>query len=114
MKRKNSISGGTRTHNPQIRSLVRCPLRHEDKLALLFAFIKLNTQIFATYRHSTSLSSFFFSNVRDTSLSILTLNFSQNYSSVGLKISARSVLCTLSFPKHSILIPISHPLTLDK
>ena len=42
--RKNNISGGIRTHNPQIRSLVRCPLRHEDKVSRKCLIIFINSK----------------------------------------------------------------------
>ena len=32
---KKVINGGTRTHNPQIRSLMRYPLRHADLIEVL-------------------------------------------------------------------------------
>ena len=41
MPAKKVINGGTRTHNPQIRSLMRYPLRHADldnSLVAIFSF----------------------------------------------------------------------------
>ncbi len=44
-KIKKSILGGDRTHNPQIRSLMRCPLRHEDVNSEVLATSSFRAQL---------------------------------------------------------------------
>ena len=41
---KKVINGGTRTHNPQIRSLMRYPLRHADLIEVLVPVFPLKPE----------------------------------------------------------------------
>ena len=41
---KKVINGGTRTHNPQIRSLMRYPLRHADLIEVLVPVFTLKAE----------------------------------------------------------------------